>query len=162
MKRTISLLLVLSLVFFVLCLILAPIVCMPVSSDEYFGTFEVDKFRPTMVSFALSIISAICACLFVQKLAAKNGKTVNSLIMGLGIGSFGLFYGLRAAYCDAADVLSNFYSTWGPNGSSVAHLMPEWADKFEHTAGTYTFFVVSSVIIALIGIYRVYNDLHRV
>lgn len=160
MKKT-SLSLVLSVISFTLCLVLPPIVCMPVDSDEIMGTFEVSVFEPTITAFILSIISAICANLYIQKMAVKEKKTVNSLIMSIGIGLFGLFYGLQTAYNDASDVLSEFYFGWGTNGTSMAHLMPEWAEKFQNIADTYAIFIVSSVIVAAFGVYKVYSSLRK-
>ena len=160
MKKT-SLLLVLSVVSFLLCLVLAAVVCMPVDSDEITGTFEVSVFEPTIAAFLLSIISAICANRYVQKMAEKENKAVNALIMSIGIGLFGLFYGLRTAYSDASDVLSDFYFAWGGSGTSMSHIMPEWADKFQHTADTYTIFIVGSVLIAVFGIYKVYSSIRK-
>ena len=87
--------------------------------------------------------------------------------MSIGIGLFGLFYGLRAAYQDGANILQNFYSTWGAEGvrnaygAKMVYEMPEWADKFQSTAGTYTFMVALSSIVTLVGIYMVYKKLHE-
>lgn len=81
--------------------------------------------------------------------------------MGIGIGLFGLFYGLQTAYSDASDVLAHFYSTWGRSGDDMSYLMPEWAEKFQHTANTYTFLVAGAVLIAILGICQVYHGIRK-
>ena len=160
MKNT-SRLLMLSVVAFLLCLVLAPILCMPVDLDEISSTFEVSVFIPSITAFLFSLISAICASNYVQRLAEQKNKTVNPLIMGIGIGLFGLFYGLRTAYVDASNVLSDFYFVWGSNGTSMSRHIPEWVDKFQNTADTYTILMVVSVLIAAFGIYKIYNSIRK-
>ena len=160
MKKA-SLLLALSLLSILLCIILAPIVCMPLDSDEIMGTFEVSLFEPTITAFILAIISAIFASLFVITLAKKHNKSANPLILSIGIGLFGLFYGLRTAYSDAANILDSFYNTWGSNSWNMASLMPEWSDKFHSTASIYMILIVVSTIITAFGIYKVYISIRK-
>ena len=159
MKKS-TLFLSLSVVSVILCLILSPLVCMPVDTDEIMGTFEVSLFEPVIAAILCSAVAAIFANLFIKEVTDKNGTT-SPMIMNIGLVLFGLFYGLRTAYADASNVLSNFYFTWGSSGSSMSRLMPEWADKFQQTASTHTILMVVSILVAAFGIYKVYKSAHR-
>lgn len=161
MKKTSRVFLVLSAVSLVLCLILAPVVCMPVDPDEIMGTFEVSVFEPLITAFILAIASAVFANLYIRKIAEEKKKVVNPLMMSIGVGLFGLFYGLRTAYSDAAKVLTDFVFSWGGSGIGMTELMPEWADKFRRTAGMHTVFMILSLGIAGFGFFKIYTDLRK-
>ena len=159
MSKSILTLLIASIISFLLCLIISPIVCKGVDSDEIMGTYEVDAFPPTIVGLLLSGTSAVFASLYIKKLSAKYGVAANSLIMSIGIGLFGLFYGLKTAYSDAASVLSSFIYNWASYGESRG--MSKWVRSFEETSGKYTFLIVASLILIAAGIYKIYFDFRK-
>lgn len=140
-------------------MILAPVLCMPVNSDEYTNSFYVDAFRPVIVTFIVFILAALCICYLIKLIAKEKKITVNPIITGVGIGMFGLFYALMVVYKDAASVLNHFYDSWGVDGDKMALYMPEAADKFNIIAGNYSKLMLVAVAVTIFGAYRVWKVL---
>ena len=151
-KKTLA---ILGVVFVVAGFILAPVLCGPVTSDEYTMSFEVDAFAPVLATFIAFVLAAVCTCSFIKAVAQENNAVVNPLMIGLGMGAFGLFYSLMVVYKDAASVLNNFFNTWGIEEDKMAAIMPEAAAEFNMIASNYSKLMFVAVAVIAFGVYRV-------
>lgn len=149
-----KILVVLSGVLILLGFILSSVLCQPVTSDEYTMDYYVDAFAPVITSLIAFILAAVCVCSLINICAQEKGVQVNPVLIGIGMGIFGLFYALSVVYKDAANTLNQFYDTWGAV-DKLAGTIPETAGKFNLIANRYGMIMWVGIAIILFGAYRV-------
>lgn len=141
--------------------ILAPVTTGGVTSDERTMSFSVDTFLPVILSLVAFGLAAVVGGVCIFKLGDENAVMLNPLLPAVGLGGFGLFYGLYVVYSDAAKVLDNYYNTWvvnfGPDSEVELH-MPEYAEKFKSTANTYMLLMLAAVAVIGVGGYMLYKN----